>query len=276
MFSEVIFSSGGSGIAPFSVIAMISRMEEIDQKERARLRSAKWRAAHPDRKRELDAASQKRVAERDKANWDALPAERKAKILAKREAKQAYDAKRYEEQQEESKQRAAKWYAENKDAYLPQLTAKRHKQAVAEGREPGRRARAWLTDAQRKRNKRESLQQWREQNPEKRRAQVDAYYEKTKEEFMARAHQRRARVRNAKGKHTAAELRALKARQQGKCAFCLKPFGSAAPHLDHYIALINGGTNDIRNLRLLHPKCNLQKGSRDPIEFGLSNGLLAW
>ncbi len=45
-------------------------------------------------------------------------------------------------------------------------------------------------------------------------------------------------------------------------------------HKDHIIALKNGGTNDIANIQLLCQRCNLRKGARDPIEFMRSSGFL--
>lgn len=43
------------------------------------------------------------------------------------------------------------------------------------------------------------------------------------------------------------------------CYLCGKP---GADSVDHEIALTNGGTNEISNLKPSHLKCNLSKGSR--------------
>ena len=32
-------------------------------------------------------------------------------------------------------------------------------------------------------------------------------------------------------------------------------------HLDHFVPLSKGGTNDLRNMRLMHATCNLTKGN---------------
>ena len=87
---------------------------------------------------------------------------------------------------------------------------------------------------------------------------------------------RRARLKNAEGKHSAEDIRMLFARQKGKCAFCLKPLGKLKPHVDHYMPLVLGGSNDPSNLRLLHKTCNLKKGKSDPVEFAQRNGILIW
>lgn len=57
---------------------------------------------------------------------------------------------------------------------------------------------------------------------------------------------------------------------------CLKPLIKNKFHVDHHMPLVLGGSNDRSNLRLLHQKCNLSKGARDPAEHALQNGLLCW
>ena len=87
---------------------------------------------------------------------------------------------------------------------------------------------------------------------------------------------RRARKKNASGKYTSNDIRELFLKQKGKCAWCLEEFGDEKPTVDHYIPLSKGGTNDKKNLRLLHKSCNSKKSATDPIEFGLRNGTLLW
>lgn len=76
---------------------------------------------------------------------------------------------------------------------------------------------------------------------------------------------RGARRRNAGGTHTAADIQRLLKLQRGCCAACGKPMKTY--HVDHRIALSRGGSNHWTNLQLLHPRCNLRKHARDPIEF---------
>jgi 5-methylcytosine-specific restriction endonuclease McrA len=45
-------------------------------------------------------------------------------------------------------------------------------------------------------------------------------------------------------------------------------------HVDHKIALANGGTNDRSNIELLCPPCNLRKHAKDPIVWARENGRL--
>jgi len=86
---------------------------------------------------------------------------------------------------------------------------------------------------------------------------------------------RRTRIRKAEGNYTAEDIKNLLRRQHGNCAFCLLPLGDEY-HIDHYLPLIQDGPNNIGNLRLLHPKCNLSKGAQHPIDHALNNGMLCW
>jgi 5-methylcytosine-specific restriction endonuclease McrA len=61
--------------------------------------------------------------------------------------------------------------------------------------------------------------------------------------------------------------------QRGRCACCGTRLGESF-HLDHIIPIAKGGTNTDENVQLLTPTCNLQKGTKDPIEFMRSRGRL--
>jgi 5-methylcytosine-specific restriction endonuclease McrA len=86
---------------------------------------------------------------------------------------------------------------------------------------------------------------------------------------------RRALLRQNGGAYGPEDVVRLLNRQKGKCAFCLTPLADDY-HIDHHIPLALGGSNDISNLRLLHPKCNLIKGAKHPIDHALSQGMLCW
>jgi 5-methylcytosine-specific restriction endonuclease McrA len=58
---------------------------------------------------------------------------------------------------------------------------------------------------------------------------------------------------------------AVVARDRGLCARCGVNITSelrAPKHIDHIVALANGGTNDLSNLQLLCDACNLTKSRR--------------
>ncbi|MGE3549755.1 MAG: HNH endonuclease [Geobacter sp.] len=61
--------------------------------------------------------------------------------------------------------------------------------------------------------------------------------------------------------------------QRGKCRACGKPLKNDY-HIDHIIPLARGGQNTDNNCQLLHSKCNLSKGARDPYEHAQKLGVL--
>lgn len=101
--------------------------------------------------------------------------------------------------------------------------------------------------------------QWALRNPEK---------------VSAAKRNRKARVRNAPGSHTGADINSIFKAQRGKCAYCRSSFSKVPKHVDHIIALVNGGSNYPSNLQLLCDTCNQRKNSSDPIEFVRTMGML--
>lgn len=82
----------------------------------------------------------------------------------------------------------------------------------------------------------------------------------------AMARNRKAMMRGAGGKHTAAEIKALYASQGGKCVYCWASLDYGY-HGDHIIPVSRGGTNWITNIQLLCPPCNIRKHDLLPDEF---------
>lgn len=238
---------------------------------------------------------------RKKAELLLLPPEEAEAIVAeKRRLKSEYDAKRYLDVGEQKRANAAAWYEANtergkatanaryhskKDEILAQQSAKRFALIEAdptyrEREAKANRERIAANPEQYGETRRVWCQRDRAKNPEKYQAKSHARYWADPEKARARgvqdAHTRRARKLEAGGQFTAADVRLLMEKQKGKCLVCLKPFGKTKPHIDHYISLARGGTNDVKNLRLLCRKCNMSKHAKDPIKFGLQNGLLCW
>lgn len=85
---------------------------------------------------------------------------------------------------------------------------------------------------------------------------------------MVAASNRATRARRAKapGKHSAADIEALRIRQEGLCAACMDGLHDGG-HVDHVIPLARGGTNFVGNIQLLCASCNLLKHVLLPIEF---------
>ena len=166
---------------------------------------------------------------------------------------------------------------------------KRADRAIAEGRTPGiYGAPRHLTDAERKENSRKSnLRYWARMTPEEKSEychesylrNIDAkvaYQEAHVDECRENSRNYRAKKRGNGGTHTKEDVKKLKVLQKNNCTWCLQPLGDKKPHVDHNVPLSKGGSNDVKNLQLLHGKCNLKKHATHPTDFGLKHGLLAW
>lgn len=103
-----------------------------------------------------------------------------------------------------------------------------------------------------------AIKDWERRNPDAKRTYTRNY---------------RARKRSAGGTHSKADITFLKAMQRNRCAVCREALGKSF-HVDHIIALVNGGENGRRNLQLLCGACNWRKNRKDPIRFMQENGYL--
>lgn len=104
-----------------------------------------------------------------------------------------------------------------------------------------------------------------------------ARYKANPEKYAAYRRTRRARVRKAEGKHTAADIRSIFDNQRGLCANCkatLIKSGAKKYHVDHIMPLALGGSNWASNLQCLCPACNLSKGAKHPVEWAKKQGKL--
>ena len=114
---------------------------------------------------------------------------------------------------------------------------------------------------------------WRDANPEKNNAYRKAWRKANPERSALHSRNRSAKKKEAIGTHTAVDIQNLFTLQRKKCAVCLKPI-TKGYHVDHIVAIINGGSNDKYNLQLLCEHCNCTKRSKDPIRFMNENGKL--
>lgn len=101
----------------------------------------------------------------------------------------------------------------------------------------------------------ESNRQWREQNPETVRAMT-----------AAGAANRRASEQASGGLVSTEDIARMVDAQQGKCYYCLAPFGNDY-HVDHLTPVSRGGSSDASNLACTCQKCNLQKNSKTVREY---------
>lgn len=82
---------------------------------------------------------------------------------------------------------------------------------------------------------------------------------------------RRGRVKGGGGTFSRQQIDDLFKLQKGKCANCRTSIDEGF-HRDHKTPLVMGGTNDISNIELLCPTCNLKKNAKDPIAWANENG----
>lgn len=105
------------------------------------------------------------------------------------------------------------------------------------------------------------------------RDQLGLMPEDVRAKSAAATQKRRARKRGAGGSFTAAQVRALFAKQRGCCAWCGTSLKDGY-HRDHRVPLARGGSNEISNIDLLCGPCNLSKGAMDPIAWANEMGKL--
>lgn len=125
---------------------------------------------------------------------------------------------------------------------------------------------------------------WKQANPEMVRANVRKWFaanpgavqrwrKANPEAFRAQTQRRHARMANAEGTHTAADLKAILKQQRGRCAYCGIDIKTTYT-VDHIQPLSKGGSNWPRNIQLTCLKCNTNKSAADPIVFAQRLGKL--
>jgi 5-methylcytosine-specific restriction endonuclease McrA len=109
---------------------------------------------------------------------------------------------------------------------------------------------------------REYQREYRQEHPDR----TAAYRVRNADAMRGYAHRRRARKLGAGGTYTTADIEAIRTAQGNRCYLCGKQLKTF--HIDHFIPLALGGTNDAGNLRLACPACNLRKGAKHPHDMG--------
>lgn len=108
---------------------------------------------------------------------------------------------------------------------------------------------------------------WRAANLEKHRALCRKWAKEHPEEMRAIVARRRAKLLEAEGSHTRADVRRLWDEQDGFCVGCRADLFVTGYHVDHIYPLSKGGANSPDNLQLLCPSCNRSKGDKLPDEW---------
>jgi 5-methylcytosine-specific restriction endonuclease McrA len=112
----------------------------------------------------------------------------------------------------------------------------------------------------------EAKAKWARENPDKIKACYKRYYEKNKDRFRVKVRNRYAMTKGASGAHSLTEIALLLGEQSNKCVYCRSDL-SGGYHVDHRLPLSRGGANDISNIQLLCPPCNLSKGAKTHEEY---------
>lgn len=94
-----------------------------------------------------------------------------------------------------------------------------------------------------------------------------AYWRANKQRYLAHVRNRRARIRNAEGQHTAEDVAAQIVLQRGRCFWCDADVADGSHTVDHYVPLARGGSNGAENIVIACGKCNSMKGAKLPEEF---------
>jgi HNH endonuclease len=162
-----------------------------------------------------------------------------------------------------------KWYSENEQRRkeLHKIYYEKNKEQYSD------QGRTWrLENAERAR---EIGREYRAKHPGKAALTLRRLRKLYPERYKAYQHGRRALKLKNGGKHSASDIADIFKLQKGKCAntICRKSLDTKY-HLDHIIALKNGGRNDRRNLQLMCQSCNMRKSAKDPFRFARENGLL--
>lgn len=190
---------------------------------------------------------------------------------------------------ERERERHRRYRSENREAISERKRLRRSKNRDAIN-ERARVLRLENRDARRARDRarywanpekfREYARLWRRDHPERTQAYLmanhDQIYSRNREYAKserglitgrAKQHRRRVRYQAASGNFTPDDIEAIRAAQGNRCYLCGKKLKKY--HIDHFIPLALGGTNDPGNLRLACPKCNKSKGAKHPHDLGI-------
>lgn len=114
---------------------------------------------------------------------------------------------------------------------------------------------------------------YREKNTLKVSERKKKWRERNRERWRLYKLNRRAKLAGNGGRHTKEQIERLLILQRYKCIYCLTNIGRLY-HIDHIRPISKGGSNDISNIQLLCPPCNLKKHNADPIDFSNKQGFL--
>ena len=119
----------------------------------------------------------------------------------------------------------------------------------------------------------EQNREWHAKNPDRAAAKLKKWKSKNVEVCRTHCRNRKARLRDAEGSHTKADIDALYAAQNGVCAACKVGLENGY-HVDHKNPIARGGANSPDNLQLLCKRCNQTKHAKDYLEWCAEMGYI--
>lgn len=111
----------------------------------------------------------------------------------------------------------------------------------------------------------EESRRYRSMNRDRMNELTRKWFKANRDAANAYARNRRALVANSTGSHTKDEVSALLVKQEGRCVYCRAELTKY--HADHIMPISLGGSNDIGNIQLLCPFCNMSKRNKHPDVF---------
>jgi len=114
------------------------------------------------------------------------------------------------------------------------------------------------------------LTKYYKDNPDKKAAHAansEAWRKANRDKSRSYVRNRRARIKQSEGQHTAEDIKRLIAGQKGHCWWCSKKIPDDKHHVDHRIPIAKGGGNGVENLVISCARCNHKKSSKMPWEM---------
>lgn len=179
--------------------------------------------------------------------------------------------------------KAKEYYLNNKEAFADKARSYRQANSAALSeahREYYKRNKSAILQkikeyAQKNRDKtRANGKRWKLLNRDKVLENNRKYRERHPERGASHVRNRRARLLQVGGCHTAADIERIYGEQRGRCAWCRSKVKFGEHHVDHIVPLAKGGSNDPANLAIACRPCNQSKAAKDPLDFARQLGRL--
>ena len=191
-------------------------------------------------------------------------------IYQRNRARDSATQEAIERKRERSRIAMRKQYREHPERFAARSAAKTERMRIARASLPSKSKqspaeRKAYRDAWRRKNQKRVnalAAAWRARNPEKAAEMEKRWAAAHPEAIRTRCANRRARLRGAPGRHTAAEWRKCVELAGSRCQHCGKAGTYRTLTRDHIVPLTRGGSNFIDNIQPLCYSCNSRKSNR--------------